>query len=110
MALVGLQAGAQAVVIAESFTPRLRASGSSVGSQLAWVIAGAPVPLIAAALSGASHRWLAVAAFLVLGALVSGGAALLMPDHSAADQTREYETAASKHSPHAGLRTASTQT
>jgi len=42
--------GPQAAMIAESFTPRLRYSGSSLGYQLASIIAGGPSPFIATAL------------------------------------------------------------
>src|SRR5271157_3682557 len=42
-----IQYGPQAALIAEAFTPRLRYSGSSLGYQLASVIAGGPSPLIA---------------------------------------------------------------
>jgi len=45
-----MQYGPQAALIAEAFTPRLRYSGSSLGYQLASVIAGGPAPLIATAL------------------------------------------------------------
>src|SRR5215471_2525626 len=44
--------GPQAALIAESFTGRLRYSGSSLGYQLASVIAGGPAPLIATWLFG----------------------------------------------------------
>ena len=44
-----MQYGPQAALIAEAFTPRLRYSGSSLGYQLASVIAGGPAPLIATA-------------------------------------------------------------
>jgi hypothetical protein len=37
-------------LIAESFTPRLRYSGASIGYQLASIFAGGPAPLIATAL------------------------------------------------------------
>jgi hypothetical protein len=55
--------GPQAALIAESFTPRLRYSGASLGYQLASIIAGGPAPLIATALfaryhSGYRHRGL----------------------------------------------------
>lgn len=40
--------GPQAALITESFTEHLRYSGSSLGYQLASVIAGGPAPLIAA--------------------------------------------------------------
>ena len=51
----------QAALIAKSFTPRLRYSGSALGYQLASVIAGGPAPLIATALfaayqTGLCHR------------------------------------------------------
>src|SRR5262245_17953327 len=42
-----MQYGPQAALIAEAFTPRLRYSGSSLGYQLASIIAGGPAPLIA---------------------------------------------------------------
>ena len=42
--------GPQAALIAESFTPRLRYSGTSLGYQLASIIAGGPSPFIATAL------------------------------------------------------------
>ena len=47
--------GPQAALIAESFTGRLRYSGSSLGYQLASIIAGGPAPLIAAWLFGTYH-------------------------------------------------------
>ena len=40
-----MQYGPQAALIAESFTPRLRYSGASLGYQLASIIAGGPAPL-----------------------------------------------------------------
>src|SRR6185437_253468 len=50
-----MQYGPQAALIAEAFTPRLRYSGSSLGYQLASVIAGGPAPLIATALFAFYH-------------------------------------------------------
>src|SRR6201992_3809470 len=47
--------GPQAALIAESFTGRLRYSGSSLGYQLASIIAGGPAPLIAAWLFATYH-------------------------------------------------------
>ena len=41
------QYGPEAALIAESFTPRLRYSGASIGYQLASIIAGGPSPFIA---------------------------------------------------------------
>jgi len=51
-----VQYGPQAALIAEAFTPRLRYSGSSLGYQLASVIAGGPAPLVATALFAAFTR------------------------------------------------------
>jgi hypothetical protein len=42
--------GPEAALIAEPFSPRLRYSGSSLGHQLASIIAGGPSPFIATAL------------------------------------------------------------
>ena len=50
-----IQYGPQAALIAESFTPRLRYSGSSLGYQLASIIAGGPAPIIATALFATYH-------------------------------------------------------
>ena len=47
--------GPQAALIAENFTGGLRYSGSSLGYQLASVIAGGPAPLIATWLYGTYH-------------------------------------------------------
>src|SRR3954449_11465029 len=56
--------GPQAALIAESFPPRLRYSGSSLGYQLASVIAGGPAPLIAAFLFGKYHTPYAIAWYI----------------------------------------------
>src|SRR5205814_7228694 len=53
--------GPQAALIAESFTGRLRYSGSSLGYQLASVIAGGPAPLIAAWRFGTYHSPFSIA-------------------------------------------------
>ena len=47
--------GPEAALIAESFSPRLRYSGASLGYQLASIIAGGPSPFIATALFAAFH-------------------------------------------------------
>ena len=51
-----MQYGPQAALIAEAFTPRLRYSGSSLGYQLASIIAGGPAPIIATALFAQFHQ------------------------------------------------------
>jgi hypothetical protein len=59
-----LMYGPQAALIAECFTPRLRYSGSSIGYQLASVIAGGPAPLIATALLAATGSGYVIAAYI----------------------------------------------
>jgi metabolite-proton symporter len=86
-----LQYGPQAALIAESFTGRLRYSGASIGYQLASVVAGGPAPLIATLLLSTFHTWIPIAGYLVVCALVSLVALLLMPDRSSADHTVEYD-------------------
>ena len=58
--------GPQAALIAESFTGRLRYSGSSLGYQLASIIAGGPAPLIAAWLFGTYHSSYAIAIYIAI--------------------------------------------
>src|ERR1700681_1004554 len=66
-----MQYGPQAALIAEAFTPRLRYSGSSLGYQLASVIAGGPAPLIATALFATYHSGYAISIYIAACAVVS---------------------------------------
>ena len=66
-----LMYGRQAALIAECFTPRLRYSGSSIGYELASVIAGGPAPLIATALLAATGSGYVIAAYIAFCAVVS---------------------------------------
>jgi len=86
-----MQYGPQAALIAEAFTPRLRYSGSSLGYQLASIIAGGPAPIIATALFAAYHSGYAIAAYILACAVISLIAAALMPDHTGADISAEYD-------------------
>jgi MFS family permease len=52
----------EAALTAESFSPRLRYSGSSLGYQLASIIAGGPSPFIATALVATFHASWPIAA------------------------------------------------
>jgi metabolite-proton symporter len=83
--------GPQAALIAESFTPRLRYSGASLGYQLASVIAGGPAPLIATLLYARFASGYAVAIYL----LVCGAGTLLalagMKDYTNKDVSGEYD-------------------
>jgi MFS family permease len=80
-----LQYGPQAALIAESFTPRLRYSGSSLGYQLASIIAGGPAPIIATALFAAFHTGYAVAWYIAACAVVSLISTAMMPDYTNRD-------------------------
>jgi hypothetical protein len=86
-----LMYGPQAALIAESFTPRLRYSGASMGYQLAAVIAGGPAPLIAAALFAQYRSPWPIAIYISLCALVSLIATALMKDYTNRDISAEYD-------------------
>ena len=86
-----MQYGPQAALIAESFTPRLRYSGASLGYQLASIIAGGPAPLIATALFAAYHSGYAIAIYIAACAVISLVAAALMPDYTGQDISAEYD-------------------
>ena len=77
--------GPQAALIAESFTGRLRYSGSSLGYQLASVIAGGPAPLIAAWLFGRYQTPYAIAWYIAACAVLSVVATALMTDYTGKD-------------------------
>src|ERR1700746_3118368 len=68
--------GPQAALIAESFSPRLRYSGTSVGYQLASIIAGGPSPFIATALFATFASSFPIALYFlvcgILGILAAG--------------------------------------
>ena len=86
-----IQYGPQAALIAESFTPRLRYSGASLGYQLASVIAGGPAPIIATALFATYHSGYAIAVFIAACAVVSAIATAFMPDYTGKDISAEYD-------------------
>jgi metabolite-proton symporter len=83
--------GPQAALIAESFTGKLRYSGSSLGYQLASVIAGGPAPLIATWLFGKYHTPYAIAVYIAVCAVISLVATALMTDYTGKDIGGEYE-------------------
>ncbi len=82
--------GPQAALIAESFTGRLRYSGSSLGYQLASLIAGGPAPLIAAWLFGTYHTPYAIAWYIAGCAVLSVVSTALMTDYTGKDIAAEY--------------------
>ncbi len=82
--------GPQAALIAESFTGRLRYSGSSLGYQLASIIAGGPAPLIATWLFGTYHSAYAIAIYIAICAVITLVATALMTDYTGKDISGEY--------------------
>ncbi len=89
-----MQYGPQAALIAEAFTPRLRYSGSSLGYQLASVIAGGPAPIIATALFAAYGSGYAIAVYIAACAVISLVSAAYMPDYTGKDISTEYDAGA----------------
>ena len=87
-----MQYGPQAALIAESFTGRLRYSGSSLGYQLASVIAGGPAPLIATWLFGTYQSAFAIAIYIAICAVISLVATALMSDYTGKDISGEYQS------------------
>lgn len=85
-----IQYGPQAALIAESFTPRLRYSGASMGYQLASIIAGGPAPLIATFLLAKFHSGYAIATYILACAVISLVAASRMQDYTNRDVSEEY--------------------
>ena len=87
-----MQYGPQAALIAESFTGRLRYSGSSLGYQLASIIAGGPAPLIATWLFGTYHSAYAIAIYIAICAVITLVATALMTDYTGRDISGEYRS------------------
>src|SRR5579885_177348 len=83
--------GPQAALIAESFTPRLRYSGASLGYQFASIIAGGPAPLIATALFSAYQSGYVIALYILACAIVSLVATAFMNDYTGRDISAEYD-------------------
>jgi MFS family permease len=103
-----IQYGPQAAFIAESFTPRLRYSGASLGYQLASVIAGGPAPLIATWLFAAYHTGYAIAAYIAVCSIASLWAATRMRDYTGQDIHEEYDEHSVTIAPATALSAAST--
>jgi MFS family permease len=89
-----MQYGPQAAFIAESFTPRLRYSGASLGYQLASIIAGGPAPLIATWLFATYHTGTSIAIYIAACAVISLVSSALMPDYTSQDISTEYDVGA----------------
>jgi metabolite-proton symporter len=83
--------GPQAALIAESFSGKLRYSGSSLGYQLASVIAGGPAPLIAAWLFAQYHSAWPIAWYIAACAVVTLVATAMMRDYTGLDLDSAHE-------------------
>jgi len=83
--------GPQAALIAESFSPRLRYSGTSLGYQLASIIAGGPSPFIATALFATFASSLPIALYILGCGVIGLVAVSLLIDYTNKDISREYE-------------------
>jgi MFS family permease len=82
--------GPEAALIAESFTPRLRYSGASLGYQLASVIAGGPSPFIATWLFARYHASWPIAVYILLCAIIGIVSTALLRDYTNKDISAEY--------------------
>jgi MFS family permease len=87
--------GPEAALIAEAFTPRLRYSGSSLGYQLASIIAGGPAPFISTWLFTTYHSTFPIGIYVVVCAVISIVSTLLLPDYTNREisSERAYEGA-----------------
>src|SRR6516225_3198632 len=83
--------GPEAALIAESFSPRLRYSGASLGYQLASIIAGGPSPFIATALFAAFASSLPIALYILGCAVIGIVATALLTDYTNKDISEEYD-------------------
>ncbi len=84
------QYGPEAALIAESFTPRLRYSGSSLGYQLASIIAGGPSPFIATWLFATYQSAWPIAIYIAICAIIGIVATSLLTDYTSKDISTEY--------------------
>ena len=85
------QYGPQAALIAESFTPRLRYSGASMGYQLASIIAGGPAPLIATYLFSTYRSSMVIALYMLVCCAISVIATAFLRDYTGKDIAEEYD-------------------
>ena len=84
------QYGPEAALIAESFSPRLRYSGTSIGYQLASIIAGGPSPIIATWLFKTYHSSLPIAIYIAICAVIGIVSTALLTDYTGKEISAEY--------------------
>jgi MFS family permease len=82
--------GPEAALIAESFSPRLRYSGTSLGYQLASIIAGGPSPFIATALFASYHSSFPIALYILGCGVIGIVATALLTDYTNKEISEEY--------------------
>jgi len=83
--------GPEAALIAESFSPRLRYSGASLGYQLASIIAGGPSPFIATWLFATFHSSFPIALYILGCAIIGIIATAMLTDYTNKDISEEYD-------------------
>jgi MFS family permease len=84
------QYGPEAALIAESFSPRLRYSGTSIGYQLASIIAGGPSPIISTWLYATYHSSIPICLYILAMAVVGIAATAMLTDYTGKDISAEY--------------------
>src|ERR1700692_1990583 len=84
------QYGPEAALIAESFSPRLRYSGTSIGYQLASIIAGGPSPIVSTWLFATYHSSIPIAIYILLLAIIGIIATAMLTDYTGKDISEEY--------------------
>jgi MFS family permease len=85
------QYGPEAALIAESFSPRLRYSGTSIGYQLASIIAGGPSPIVSTWLYATYHSSLPICLYILAMAIVGIAATAMLTDYTGKDVSAEYD-------------------
>jgi MFS family permease len=83
--------GPEAALIAESFSPRLRYSGASLGYQLASIIAGGPSPFVATWLFATFHSSFPIALYILGCAVIGIVATAMLTDYTNKDISEEYD-------------------
>jgi MFS family permease len=84
------QYGPEAALIAESFSPRLRYSGTSIGYQLASLIAGGPSPIVSTWLYATYHSSIPICLYILAMAIVGIAATSMLTDYTGKDISAEY--------------------
>ena len=80
----------EAALIAESFTPRLRYSGCSLGYQLASIIAGGPSPFSATWLFATYHTVWPIAIYIAICSVIGIVSTALLTDYTNKSIATEY--------------------